>query len=164
MFCHWIKKPKFNDVCVLFKQSNFCSRMLEMHFKKPRFQNFSKLAPSALASCTFATSFFLLHLLQSFCHLLKILLKTLYKAGFTVAKGQKRTHYINNLSVNILPRAFAGCEFEVDEEGCINSRRFESPTGCSVSIATSSPSLPSKPDRISISWGYGLRGSPTWTQ
>ena len=29
--CHWIIKPKFNDVCVLFKHSNFCSRMLEMH-------------------------------------------------------------------------------------------------------------------------------------
>ena len=93
MFCHRIKKPKFNDVCVLFKQSNFCSRMLEMYFKKPRFQNFSKLAPSALASCTFATSFFLLHLLRSICHLLKILLKTLYKAGSIVVKGQKRTHY-----------------------------------------------------------------------
>ena len=31
MCCHWIIKPKFNDVCVLFKHSNFCSRMLEMH-------------------------------------------------------------------------------------------------------------------------------------
>ena len=93
-FCHWIKKPKFNDVCVLFKQSNFCSRMLEMHFKKPRFQTFSKLAPLALASCTFATSFSLLHLLQSICHLLKILLKTLYKAESIVLKGQKRIHYI----------------------------------------------------------------------
>ena len=34
------KKPKFNDACVLFKHSNFCSRMLEMHSKRPRFQNF----------------------------------------------------------------------------------------------------------------------------
>ena len=36
------KKPKFNDVCILFKHSNFCSRVLEMHSKRPRFQNFSK--------------------------------------------------------------------------------------------------------------------------
>ena len=33
-------KPEFNDVCVLFKHSNFCSRMLEMHSEKPSFQNF----------------------------------------------------------------------------------------------------------------------------
>ena len=31
MCCHWIKKLKFNDICVLSKNSNFCSRMLEMH-------------------------------------------------------------------------------------------------------------------------------------
>ena len=42
MCCHWVKKPKFNDLCVLFKHSNFCSRMLEMHSKRPRFQNFSR--------------------------------------------------------------------------------------------------------------------------
>ena len=152
--------------------SVFCSNSLIsapecckcIKFKEPRFQNVSKLAPSALASCTFATSFFLLHLLQSIFHVLKILLKTPYKAWPIVVKRQKKDTLHCNLSANTLPRAFAGCEFEVDEEGCINSCRFESPTGCSVSIATSSPSLPSKPDRISISWGYGLRGSPTWTQ
>ena len=32
MCCHLIKKPKFNDVC---------SRMLEMHSKRLRFQNYS---------------------------------------------------------------------------------------------------------------------------
>ena len=42
MCCHRVKKPKFNDVCVLFKHSNFCSRMLEMHSKRPRFPNFSR--------------------------------------------------------------------------------------------------------------------------
>ena len=43
---YWIKKPKFNDVCVLFKHSNFCSIMVEMHSaKRPRFQTFQKLAP-----------------------------------------------------------------------------------------------------------------------
>ena len=31
MCCYWIKKLKFNDICVLSKNSNFCSRMLEMH-------------------------------------------------------------------------------------------------------------------------------------
>ena len=34
------KKPKlFSDVCVLFKHSNFCSRILEMQSKRPRLQN-----------------------------------------------------------------------------------------------------------------------------
>ena len=61
MYWHRIKKPKFNDVCALYKHSNFCSRMLEMHSKRPRFH----------------ASIFLLHLLQSLCHLLKILLKAL---------------------------------------------------------------------------------------
>ena len=42
MCCHWIKKPKFNDVCVLFEHSYFCYRMLEMHSKRPRFQTFSR--------------------------------------------------------------------------------------------------------------------------
>ena len=46
MCFHQIKKPKFNDVCLLFKHSNFCSRMLEMHSKGPRFQNFGGGHPS----------------------------------------------------------------------------------------------------------------------
>ena len=41
MCCHWIKKPKFNNVCVLFKHSDFCLRMMEMHFKGPRCHYFS---------------------------------------------------------------------------------------------------------------------------
>ena len=36
------KKPKFDDVCVLFKQFYFCFRMPEMHSKRPRFQIFSR--------------------------------------------------------------------------------------------------------------------------
>ena len=69
--CHWIKvkKPKFSDVCFLSKHSNFCSRMLEMHCKRPRLQFFFS------ETCAFAMSFFFLH--QSFCHLPKILLKTI---------------------------------------------------------------------------------------
>ena len=37
--CHWIRKPKFNNVCILFKTSKFCSRMLKMYSKRLRFQN-----------------------------------------------------------------------------------------------------------------------------
>ena len=37
------ENPKlFNDVCVLFKHSNFCSRILEMQSKRPRLQNVSR--------------------------------------------------------------------------------------------------------------------------
>ena len=58
---------------VLFKNSNFCSRMLEMHCKRPRFQNFSPGAKpwTLLETCAFGVSFFHLCLLQSFCHHLK---------------------------------------------------------------------------------------------
>ena len=42
------KKPKVNDVCVLFKYSKFWSRMLEMHSKRPRYQNVSRgVAPGS---------------------------------------------------------------------------------------------------------------------
>ena len=37
--------PNKCDVCVLYKPSNFCSRKLEMHSKRPRFQNFSRNSP-----------------------------------------------------------------------------------------------------------------------
>ena len=67
----WIKKRQLNDVYVLFKHSHFCFRMLEMHPKRPRFQSFSR------KSCLYC-QVFLPHLFQSFCHLLEILLKTLY--------------------------------------------------------------------------------------
>ena len=49
-------------------------------FKAQISKFFQKLA---LASCSFAASFFCLHLLQSFCHPLKILLKTLRGWGVT---------------------------------------------------------------------------------
>ena len=42
MCCDRIKKPNFNDVWVLFEHSNFfLLRILEMHSKRTRFQNFS---------------------------------------------------------------------------------------------------------------------------
>ena len=45
-----------NDVCVLFKHSNFHSTMLEMHSKRPRSQNFSEgHAPGPpLVNCAFS--------------------------------------------------------------------------------------------------------------
>ena len=84
-------KSKFNDVYLLFKHSNFCSRMLEMHSKRPRFQNFSRghvprqtlprNSHFQFNACKPKGTFFpVLCLLQSFRHLLKTLLKTLYKA------------------------------------------------------------------------------------
>ena len=86
MYWRWKKKPKFNNVCVLFKHSNFCSRLLKMCTKRPRFQTFSRnsFAPSVFSSHTFAAGFlfFLLHLLQSFCHLVQIFLKTVQCSFF----------------------------------------------------------------------------------
>ena len=70
MCCHLIKKAKLNDVCVPFKHSNIWSKMLDMYSERPRFQNFSR---NSHLRC----KVFLLHILQSFCYLLKILLKTL---------------------------------------------------------------------------------------
>ena len=73
------------------KHSNFCSGMMEMHSKRPRFQNISRRhAPRRIlprnsrfqfSACKSQRTFFpVLRLLQSFCHLFKILSKTLYKA------------------------------------------------------------------------------------
>ena len=55
------KKPKLNDVCVPFKNSNFCSRMLKMYSKRSRFQKF----PGGGGACAWDTpetgvSFFLI--------------------------------------------------------------------------------------------------------
>ena len=56
--------------------SVFCSRMLKMYSKRPRFHKFSRgggVCPwTALET---GVSFFRVRLLQSFCHLLKTLLK-----------------------------------------------------------------------------------------
>ena len=73
------------------KHSNVCSGMMEMHSKRPRFQNISRRhAPRRIFprnsrfqfnACKSQRTFFpVLRLLQSFCHLFKILSKTLYKA------------------------------------------------------------------------------------
>ena len=58
------------DVCVLFKHSHFCFRMLEMHSKRLRFQNFSR-------NSRLCREFFHSPSTLNFCHLLKILWKTL---------------------------------------------------------------------------------------
>ena len=74
IWCCLIKKRKFNDVCVLFKDSNVCSRMLEMQLWDPS----SNLCLRSLQVAPWAQVFFLLRLLQSFWHLLKTSLKTLF--------------------------------------------------------------------------------------
>ena len=75
-------KPKFDDVCVLFIHSNFCSRMLEM---RPRFFQGAYLwSPpgtlcfQCLQIASVAQVFSFSAVLQSYCHLLKALLKTLH--------------------------------------------------------------------------------------
>ena len=73
------KVPKFDVLCVLFKHSNFCSRMQEMHSKRPRFQMFFSQVTCIVGArkldqwCEFFPSL----VLQSFFYLLKTLLKTL---------------------------------------------------------------------------------------
>ena len=75
--CHWIRKPKFNNVCVLFKTSKFCSRMLKMYSKGPDFKTaLQKLGARIFCLC----------LLQRFCHLLKTLLKTLITHDYIHSK------------------------------------------------------------------------------
>ena len=51
------KKPKFNDVCILFKHSHFCSRVPEIHSKRPRFKHFchGPCPQTPLVTCTFST-------------------------------------------------------------------------------------------------------------
>ena len=78
----WKKGPKnskINDLCVLFKHCNFCSRMLETQSKRPRFQNFCFQVTRAVGAHKLHQwcEFFPL-VLQSFCHLLKTLLITLH--------------------------------------------------------------------------------------
>ena len=75
MCCRWLKKPRFNDVCVLSKHSNFAPECWKCILRGPGFKIFPETGNFRLASRAFAASFFLLYLLQSFCHLLKILLK-----------------------------------------------------------------------------------------
>ena len=93
------------------KHSNFCTGMLDMHSKRPRFQNFSgRHAPRRILSrnsrfqfnaCKFPRMFFpVLRLLQSFCHLFKILSKTLYEAlkfGQNIFLSASHTKYCINL-------------------------------------------------------------------
>ena len=80
------KKLKFNDVCVLFKHSNFALECWKCTLTGPDFKIFPrKHAPGtpkvtpAFSTCNSRLwhKFFLLHLLQRFCHLLKTSLKTL---------------------------------------------------------------------------------------
>ena len=79
---------------VFCSNTYFCFRLLEMQAQISHF--FQKLTPSVFASCTFAMNFFLLYHIQSFCHLLKILLKTLevqYVPGQTPRRLRLKHHY-----------------------------------------------------------------------
>ena len=102
MCCDRIKKPNFNDVWVLFKHSNFfLLRILEMHSKRTRFpwghapRPPVKLTPSALRRCEV---FRPPPILQSFCHLLITLLKTLiycYQNPVPAQSLMMQTQYIS---------------------------------------------------------------------
>ena len=70
MCCQRIKNAKINDVCVLFRHSNFCSKMLEMYSERARFKNFSR---NSHLCCNFFPS----PPPPKTSYLLKILLKTL---------------------------------------------------------------------------------------
>ena len=54
MCCQWIKKPKLHDVCVLFKHSHFCFRILEMHPRGPDVKVFPE-SRTFIASLSFPT-------------------------------------------------------------------------------------------------------------
>ena len=43
MCCRWLKKPKFNDVCVLSKHSNFAPECLKCSLRGPGFKIFPSL-------------------------------------------------------------------------------------------------------------------------
>ena len=62
---------------------------------------FQKVIPLVFTSCTFATNFFLLYLLQSFCRQLKILLKTL-EVQYVPSHTQ---HLADMMSRSYLPTA-----------------------------------------------------------
>ena len=104
--------------------------MLEMHSK--RLQNFPRgrpldssrnLAPLVLARRTFSTSLFLLHLLQSFCHLLKTLLKTLDHSKYPPV----RLFYLYSMSCHLVQIFFLvmGQDFAFNHQAAqsLRSRR-----------------------------------------
>ena len=62
---------------------------------------FQKVMPLVFTSCTFATNFFLLYLLQSFCLQFKILLKTL-EVQYVPSHTQ---HLAEMMSTSYLPTA-----------------------------------------------------------
>ena len=54
--CHWIRKPKFNNVCVLFKTSKFAENVFLMaQISKPPYKKVQAFSASA-SSKGFATS------------------------------------------------------------------------------------------------------------
>ena len=106
----WIKKPKFNDVCVLFKHWNFLLllRKAGNPFYEVQMSNIFGEVCSGQATGlpliethAVITSRFLLCLLQSFCSLLKTLLKTLIqsltRARFTLKGIALDSWWIKNI-------------------------------------------------------------------
>ena len=90
MCCQRIKKPKFNDVCVLFKHSTFCSGYWKCILRGQDF----KLFPGGHAP----RPPFLLHLLQSCCHLLITFLKSLiycFESPVLAQSLMTQTQYIS---------------------------------------------------------------------
>ena len=72
--------------------------MLEMHSKRPRFQNYFFLAPVSPFSTLASVSFFLLCLLQSFCQLIKNFIENPEKIidlAFKSTEWPKSTGYEN---------------------------------------------------------------------
>ena len=82
MCCHLIKKPNSLMMSVFCSETRTfvpeCCKSI-IFLRGPDFTIFPETWAFGAhkINCTFVTSFFSLHLLQSFCHLLKILLKTL---------------------------------------------------------------------------------------
>ena len=99
MCCYRIKKPKLNDVCVLFKNWHFCCRMQEMHSKNPDF----KILPGGMPPdpsrsswrCKFLPSLLTPKLLLPNKTLMKTLEGREERSLFSQAKGTPIPHLLN---------------------------------------------------------------------
>ena len=95
------QKPEFNVVFVLFKHSpRFAPQCCKCTLKGPDFKIFHPLASRAYGTHK-VWVYFLFCLLQSFCHLLKTLLKTVQWITFTqgLQKNQLGVFNLQKLSV-----------------------------------------------------------------
>ena len=121
MYSLWTKKPKFNDISVVFKYTNLYSRMQEMHIKRPWIPQQARAFSPRKAHLRCALS--ILHLLLRFCCLLKFYFKPLWKQSFlpffhvqlhgkwsmpfpneqhlTSKQFEPRSHYNNQVGVDL---------------------------------------------------------------